>query len=497
MLGGINQALYLAISNAITRHSRDVSDSLQRIASGEKLVRPSDDTVTYGVLTRLNSQLRGLTEASKNVNLVQGYTASAETALDTMQEIAAQLKELALQAADDALTTEERALIEEEAAELLDELSSIPLETSFNNQKLLNGTFGPHSVQIGADPESVMSFSFGDARATALGKLAIYSGAQNSVAAFGTSGSTALTLNGVSIGASVDDGLSTAGETGSALAVANAINEYSSETGVTAEALATTVTLYIDGFSGGYSGTLALGDLYINDAAILGSVDTVGELVSAINDQSDVTGVIAEVDGSGNVTLTAEDGRNINLVISNSTGNNAYQIFNVTANNATGLFSGSVTSTLSAGGNDYVTGAIQLYSSRQITIGGGATVSASLGISSGYKNLVDGTAAVNIDLSSEDDAKQSLKILDAVIDDISTLRAEIGAIHSRLDSRAAMLIDQQVSLDEAKTRIGGTDFALEIAKLTAAQLLQDASLSALTQANISRSTAARLLDILG
>jgi len=379
---------------------------------------------------------------------------------------------------------------------LLSEFASIPQQTGFNGKNLFNGTYSA-SVLIGPNADSLMSFSIGDARASSLGKLSIYSGAQGSVAAIGTSAATVLTLNGVSVGASTDDGLSTINSTGSALSVASAINRNSATSGVNAEALATKVTLYIDSFGGSYTGTFALGDLYINDTAIVGAVTSAGSLVSTINNASGETGVTASVDGSGNIVLEAADGRNIGLTISDSTGNRVYDIFNILANNASGIFAATVETTLSVGSRDSVSGAIQLYSSKAIIIGGGSTVSASLGISSGYKNLVDGTSAVNITIGTENNALQSLKILDSVIADISTLRAEIGGVHSRLDSRAALLLESQINLEDAKTAIGGTDFALEIAKLTSAQILQNAGLAALTQANISQSTVQGLLRILG
>jgi len=497
MLGAINQALYLSITNALRRNTQAASDSLIRLSTGNRLVRPSDDIAAFSVVSNLNTQLRGLTQAAKNVNIAQGVVNSADTALSNMEDLAYQIRDLALQAADDTLTAAERSNLNLEAQELLRDFASIPLQSGFNGRTLFDGQYSA-SLLTGPNADSVMSFSIGDARASSLGKLAIYSGAQGSSAAIGVGASTLLTLNGVSIGASTDDGVSIVNSSGSSLALANAINARAGDTGVSAEALATEVTIYIDDFAGAYTGTFSLGDLYINDTAILGSVASVGELVSVINDASDESGVRAEVDSSGNVTLIADDGRNIALTVSNSSLNAVYDIFNITTNNASGIFAANVSSTLSStGSDDYVTGAIQLYSSKSIIIGGGATVSASLGIASGYKNLVDGTSAVNITIGTEDDALQSLKILDSVIADISTLRAEIGGVHSRLDSRAALLLESQITLDDAKTAIGGTDFALEIAKLTSAQILQNAGLAALTQANISQNTVQGLLSLLG
>lgn len=492
MLGGINQSLYVTITRSLNQQTNRIADSLTRLSTGQRLVRPSDDPATSSFLSRLNSQLRGLSAASQNVNRTQGVTSTADAALSNMQDIAVRLREIAVEAANNSLSEAERDLLQEEAGELLQEFQSIPLDTTFDGTKLLDGTFGPVSVQVGPNAGSSFSFSIGDARASQLGKLAIYSGAQGSVAAIGTGASTALTLNGVAIGASTSDGLSTMGASASGLAVANAINLKANDTGVRAEALATEATIYIDGFGGAYSGTFSAGNFVLNDVDITGSISNVGELVDAINDKSSETGVTAEVDSNGDITLIASDGRNIALEISNGTTNAVYDIFNITENQASGLFEATISD--AGGSSQYVSGAIQLYSSKSIMISGGATVSASLGIASGLKSLVAGTSATNISVDSEDDAEQAIKILDSVIADISTLRAEIGAVHSRLDMRSAFLVDTQTALEDTKFDVGGIDFALEIANLASAQLLQDASIASLTQANVSRSTVSRLLQ---
>ena len=124
----------------------------------------------------------------------------------------------------------------------------------------------------------------------------------------------------------------------------------------------------------------------------------------------------------------------------------------------------------------------------------GTSPSNALGISSGTKGLVSGTAVEFLDLSSDETAAEAVKVLDATIAQISSLRADVGAVHSRLEYSSSYLLSDYGSIEESKFKIGGTDFALETANLVMAQLLQNSSLAVMTQANVEAATVARLLE---
>lgn len=490
MVGSVYSSISRLLSRRLSEISKSMSDSLERISTGQRILRPSDDPASFSMLTKLESQLRGLREASLNINQVQGITTTADIALGSLYDIVLELKDLALQAADGNLSADDRMLLAGEASGLLSEFNYIAQSTNFGGRNLLDGSFNDFYVQTGAKAGNGFSFSIGDARASALGKIAIYSGAQGSLLSkIGGSSATVLSINGVSIGASVSDGVSTSGENYSAIAIANAINAYQNKTDVTAEALATQRTLYIDDFSSS-SGVFSGSDFKINDVSIMGSITEVGELVDAINDQSSFTGVVASLDTNGNVLLVAKDGRNIEISISNSSGNDVFEIFNITQNQS--FFAADV-SLLSDGASTTHTGAIQLYSSKAIVISGGASVSQTIGLTAGVKHIVNGTSVSSINLSTEEGADLAIKILDATLEDISRLRAEVGAVHGRLDFSLAYVLKSQLVIEGVQENIGGVDTTLELANITMQQLLQDSTLAAIMQANVSYSAAARLL----
>lgn len=493
MINGLSFGLSQRLVGNLSRASRDVGQSLERLSSGRRILGPEDGAADYNMIVKLATQVRGIQQSILNVNETQGLTTTADGALASMLSIAYNLRELAQKAADSSLSSSERTALQTEVTGLLEEFSGIANGTEYNSTSLLDGDFSS-TIQVGPNYGDSFNFSIGDARSITLGRLAIYSGAQGAITTAVGGSSTSVSLNGVYITGSNTDNVSSSGSTYSAIAIVNAINAQSNDTNVKAEALATKRTLTITStmFSNvsGFSGTIVSTDFLINGVAIATvAVSTSTGLVNKINGKTSSTGVIATLDSSGNIVLTAADGRNIQVQISNSSGNGLFKVFNSSANAS--LFT-NPSSTLSVGANQTFVGAIRIWSSEAITIGG-TTPSVSLGIASGTQSLTSGTAAEFISVTSTANANEAIKVLDATIAQISTLRANVGAVHNRLDASASYLLNDLNAKQEAKSAIGDVDMVMEMTRLVTAQLLQNASLASLTQANVSRATVAKLL----
>ncbi|MBN8555568.1 MAG: hypothetical protein J0L93_09000 [Deltaproteobacteria bacterium] len=493
MFNPLNSATSRSIINNIARATKDLGTSLERLSSGKRINGPNDGAADYSIVTRLQTQMRGITSSIQNVNDANGLATTASASLDSMLTTAYHLREIAQKAMDANLTTTERNALQDEANGYLSDLQTMVSTTKYNNTNLLDGTFGTKTLQVGPNYGDNFSFSIGDARTVTLGRLAIYSGAQGAISA-GIGSSNSVLLNGVTIYGSQPDLVSTSGSSYSALSIVNAINAQQSSTNVQAEVIATRRTIAIEtqNFSSvsGFSGTFGSGEFKINSVTISGTISTASNLVSRINAYTSQTGVAASFDSSNNIVLTAADGRNIEVIVSNGAANRVYEIFNVSTNNGT-VFTNPST-TLSVGVDQTYVGAIRLWSSSAISISG-TNPSLALGIASGSQSLTGGTAVQSMSLSSTTNASQALKVLDATIDQISTLRAQVDAVHSRLDHSASFLLSEYNAASEAKDSIGGADFAMETANLVMAQLLQNTGLAALTQANLSQSLVAKLL----
>ena len=460
-----------------------------------------DGAYDVSQMAALESQARGLTQAMSNVSDAQLITSTADTALGTMLEITQSIRELALEAQSDGLTSEERENLQEEAQTLLDELSFYASNTEYNSRNLLNGSFGSLSVQAYPTKGGAYSFSLGDARTSTLGRLAIVSGNTNLYMG-PLSENSSVTINGVTVSSSSSDGVSTSIADGSAIAKANAINGVSEKTGVYAEALDTIVTLQVDltatAYIGGITnGVINAGEFKINGVSITGTATTAAALVSLVNAQSSSTGVEASFVSSNQVKFTAEDGRNIQLVVSNGGNGGFWDVVNNATNTALGAafeflinFSAGVSSTRGA--------RIQLWSAKDIRVQDNTedfVVGYSLiSIDSSTTKVDAGTAVGYLNLNSVASADRAVKVLDRTVEQITALQADVGAIHNRLEFSSSFLESQLGAIETATENFGAADLAIEQANLVKAQLLQDATIAAMAQANISAMTVLRLLD---
>jgi flagellin len=348
-----------------------------------------------------------------------------------------------------------------------------------------------------------------------------------------------LTLNGVSIKAAdalqdtatatkASDGttnIQTSNKQGSAIAIAAAINDVSSETGVTAIANETVIVgsnSSTEALVTANAGQWAVGDsgkVYINGVDIgvialsddgTGGVDTKASralTIDAINAKTGQSGVKAEDNGKS-ITLVAEDGRNISIAVDNDEANNAGTSIAGAAGFGAmlGLDStidgigeadiGTGTSADTTGtrgsaseGATYETtyGTITLQSAKQIEVSvsnDGKDELAAMGLTGGkFGGGENGQFLTEIDVSTFEGATAALTAIDNAIGSIASQRADLGAIQNRMESTVSNLAITSENLSAANSRIQDADFAAETAELSRTQVLQQAGISILSQAN--------------
>jgi len=148
-----------------------VSNSLERLSSGLRINKAADDSSGMLIADSLKSQSMSLGQAIKNasdsINIVQ----TADAALEESIAIMSIIKTKAIQAAQDGQTQESRAAIQSDIDKLIQELDTIAKTTSFNNQKLLSGSFVNKKVQIGAYTGETTNISIGSAESGKIGHV--------------------------------------------------------------------------------------------------------------------------------------------------------------------------------------------------------------------------------------------------------------------------------------------------------------------------------------
>jgi len=295
----------------------------------------------------------------------------------------------------------------------------------------------------------------------------------------------------------------------SGIATAAAINAVSDQTGITATVNATQL-------QGGSqvatltSDTPQTGSIVVNgvETATLttngsnGGADDRSAAISAINAITGQTGVTAIDDGQG-ITLEAADGRNISVVINNNekAANESSGSFDALTGAAIGL---NVAEADISAGATFAATAETSYSS--VTLDGpgkidiqaganGAAALEALGFRVGeYGSTEAGTRLSDLDITTVSGAAAAIKALDNAIGSVATQRADLGAIQNRLDSTVNNLSVTSNNLSAANSRIQDADFAAETAELSRTQVLQQAGISILAQANAAPQ---QVLSLLG
>jgi flagellin len=486
MFATIHGSMTRMLSRRLLDISGSATDSLQRLSTGRRIIRFGDDVLGSITANKIDSQIRGLSQSAININKARGITQTTDLALEKLSLLTEQLLEKAAEAANGDTTLAQRTSISDQATELLREFTEVSKFSQFGEFNLLDGSLNNYFVQTGTAPNQGFAFSIGDARASTLGRIARVqtSGSTSFTNSIGAAGAD-LKINGVEIAPAFSDGVSTFGENRSALAAARAINLKTNETGVKARALTNTFELKLNA-SWAPSTVVNGNEIRINGI----SIDTTGTLGGTviqdkvslrdqINEISANTGVMASINTAGDILLTAKDGRNIQVQIDarfiGTQGSGTDNIF----------ITGSLT-------NNEKTGSIELVSSKAFVVAGTNT-EASIGIAAGTYFVDKTTSTSAVRLNTQENALKALSILESTLESINRIRAQVGAVHSRLEINEAFVLDQQANFEKMQEKISGVDIALETTNVSVQQMLQDATLAALTQANVSYAAASRLL----
>jgi flagellin len=445
----------------------------------------------------MTAQIRGLDQAVRNSNDGISLAQTAEGALNETTSILQRMRELAVQAASDHNNTSDRQSLQEEISQLIAEVDRISDNTSFNGLKLLNGDVISTIFQVGANVGETLEMGIDkmDSEELARQMRRVSAGGVQTTTAGGTilaiNSENSLQIAGVDIRESVvtDDNLSTSHHAASAIAKAAAINDAFEFTGVRAIAGPTNVQgVDTDVIR---SGTLDETVYFtINKHKISGfhieANDSSGALVDAINSAYEETGVLAKLDANSQLVLTAEDGRNIEIGKSPLDLGNDYQFI-------TGLTEGVYGGQLTLQSNE---GFEAVFGSNNVNDSLGQ-IRRDTPPQTGSGVAIFGTSTeffVNdVDITSREGANVSLDIIDLALEQISSQRAELGAIQNRLESTINNLTTNSENLSASRSRILDADFAAETANLSRNQIIQQAGVSILAQANQQPQIALSLL----
>ncbi|TGN39912.1 flagellin N-terminal helical domain-containing protein [Marinobacter confluentis] len=574
----------------------DANIALERLSSGLRINSAKDDAAGLAISTRFQAQITGLNMATRNANDGISLAQTAEGALDEVTNNLQRIRELSVQSANATNSTSDREALNQEVQQRIEEINRVASQTSFNGLKVLDGTFGEQTFQVGANAGETIGVSGLDSRGSQIGSiLQETADLSNSIIGPGEATETA-----ASVAAFAFDGAQTVGGTVQINGVTLTIADTAfADAGALATEIQDQIDLDVSGDLAGISVVADGSDLAFTNAnnadvpAIFNLTtadgDTVTEDVASINAATDADNYsIAGFDFTNGGTLTvggtditiapeadldtagaaiatqietafadanttvAYDAANDNFDITVSAGNTfdppsvtiasaptasltdtvtlaaaedltlagAFSAatpvdINVQLNGTDILVEGATSlndivaqvnaQTVDTGiranlnsVNDEIIFSSQFGSPYTVSIttpnlldGGGLPV-----IQQDYDATVaDNTVTVNeLDISTRDGAEQALVAIDYAFDKINGFRAELGALQNRFESTIANLSTTSENLSAANSRIRDADFAAETAELARTQVLQQAGLSVLAQANARPQQVLQLLQ---
>jgi flagellin len=459
-----------------SRTQDDLSTAVARLSSGLRINSAKDDAAGLAISERFTSQIRGLNVAARNANDGISLAQTAEGAMGSASNILQRVRELAVQSANASNSASDRKALQQEVTQLVTELDRISTDTEFNGVKLLDGTLGTQTFQVGANAGQTIVAAATNIRTGVYGNNQLVArGPGAAVGAWGANGtaSGSVQINGPmgskSINIDADQ---------TAKSIADRVNLSRSETGVTASAR-TEVSMSLSA-AGSYS--ILLRSDNSADTTIAFTVsspstpDGLSSAIAAINEQSSKTGVVATLNPAG-------DG----MVLTSSTGNDI-RVGDTSVPNIGDITLGKLDETGAA------VGTAQTLSTdttpNNVIISGYVTLDSEKSFAVDATNtdaFIDQTSTLktvaSLDVSTVDSATDALKIVDSALAFINSERAKLGALQSRFESSITNLKTTSENLSASRSRIQDADFAAETAALARAQVLQQAGTAMIAQAN--------------
>lgn len=446
----------------------DLAKSIEKLSSGYRVNRGADDPAGLVISEKLRAQIAGLSTAISNSNEAANMVRTAEGTLNEVHSLLRSMRDLAVHASNTGANDAAAIAADQKQIEnAIDQLNRLSTNTQFGQKKLLDGSAGTtatiiNTTKIGsAAPTSTTPAGYVTVQVTTAATKAsvagstTYSAATDTVANAGT-----ITINGANI---------TVAGTDTVQDVIDAINTLAGTTGVSASWNTDHVVLTQSGFGSN------------NQIAYAESADILNGAAAAA---AFGTNAVATVTYGDSTVETFNAGTGLQLK-----GATSGMIINLTASgNATATYSNAL----------YVTsGRLQF----QVGAFAGQTVSLSLGsIAAGQLGTTatglvnaDWTLA-NIDVSTFEGAQDAIRLIDAAISEVSTMRADLGAFQKNvLESNVNALSIAKENIAASESSIRDTDMASEMVSFTRNQILLQAGTAMLAQANMAPQSLLQLL----
>ena len=508
---------------SLSSQNKDMQNAIERLSTGLRINSASDDAAGMAISSRMESTIRGLSQAIRNSSDGKNMFDTIEGASLETVNILQRIRELAVQSANDSNSGLDRSFIQKELTQLVAEVDRIASHTTWNGKKLLDGTLTGQQIQIGMFNDEDITFSVDNASSGSIGNYEIDT--VNSVILHNSASNAAAEMSDLEFTVVGSIGSKTITATAAnAKQHAAIVNSVSAETGVTATAVTkvkigglSAAALAVNGsYSMSIQGNTGTG---ITATAISFTIDVASDmraLRDAVNNVSGSTGITAKMgatnadvilthstgedivvsDINGPGTETATDGHQLTItaLAADETAQTSTKSDALATTAGDSGFTATIDTDTAKGLDSFrVHGTVKFQSAKAFSIAG---VDDDLINKTSSATAANGSLSslASASLSTAANAEKAIRIVDGALHKINSVRAELGAMSNRMDAAIDNLTNVVTNTQSSQSHIQDADFAAETSKLTKAQILAQAATSMLAQANTSKQSVLALLQ---
>jgi flagellin len=453
-----------------------LSQAITRLSSGKRINSAADDAAGLAISNSMQTQINGLNQGVSNANDGVSMVQTASSGLSQITASLQTIRQLAEESEGGTLTGSNQAALQQEVAQQIQEVNRVASQTNYNGINLLDGSAGTVNFQVGANVGQTISLNLTQSlSAASLG------------GGFVQAGNTLGTITGLDLTST--GGTPTAGGQ-AAITSINVLSDGSggyTYTDQNNQAIAATVAANL--FSTNTAGQLTLNASATNPLSVGGALTAINNNITA----DAATATTGQVFGViSNISIDAATGANVSAgaagaasaitsITVESNGNGSYQFLDQNGNQLSAAATTAIFGSAAIGG----TGTLSTASLPATTLGTAGT--GATGVPGGaLSNIASNNApptVSNINVSTTAGANAAVLAIDNALATVNNIEATIGAAQNRFTSIATAQQSQSTDLSSAQSQISNADFASETAAMSSAQVLQQAGISVLAQAN--------------
>lgn len=479
-------ALSLMAQNNLNKSQTQLGTAIQRLSSGMRINSAKDDAAGLAISNRFTSSIRGMTQAARNANDGISLAQTTEGALEEVTENMQRIRELTVQAKNGTNSASDLDSIKKEIGTRLEEIGRVAETTNFNGVKVFDGSKEKITIQIGDKDEDTIDIKLSKLDMETLGLdefMADFAGIGITVNGAGITAASQFEgvgkeiKNGDTITAE-DLGLPKGIDFAVTTAELTKITDAATDVGAVSKVLTYmdegNLRFFVEGDAGVQEVTVKFKANTANDAAEIDGTPAKGEVLNdadadmLLNGPTKL-GTATRVkagdtihSNSTDITLDKDMLEAISTdVFGEDIATSGMRMFSV---------EGAAANTFYAINKAGEVKKFELEADGSVTTGS---------VADARNADADQIAKESSRLASED----LLERLDDALTTVADFRADLGAVQNRFSSIIANLNTNIINTTEARSRIQDADFSVEVSAMSRANILQQAGVSVLAQAN--------------